>query len=171
MLIAGCSLLVAETSMDGRSLYRHMLVTRLSWLSVIVLLGIAGCGKLREVAESLLDNRAPREKYLAALNGAGLATSALALDWVAAGQRSLREAPLVTSPHEEQGYLEPSEPSAIAMRIRVRRGQQITLEFDLPGDTATTLFLDAWSLDGDSADTDGPFEHLVSADSGRDGWS
>jgi murein DD-endopeptidase MepM/ murein hydrolase activator NlpD len=125
---------------------------------------LVGCDDLRRVAQDLLDHRPARERYLAALNSAGLGTTALAVDWEAAGERALREAPLVTSPHEEQGYLEPAEPAAIAMKVRVRRGQQVSLELELPGDSTTTLFLDAWFLEGDSAPA---FNHLVSADSGE----
>lgn len=124
---------------------------------------MGGCDDLRRAAQDLLDQRPARERYLAALNSAGLGTTALAVDWEAAGERALREAPLVTSPHEEQGYLEPAEPAAIAMKVRVRRGQQVSLELELPGDSTTTLFLDAWYLEGDSALA---FNHLASADSG-----
>ena len=123
-----------------------------------------GCDNLRRVAGDLLDHRPPRERYVAALKSAGLGNAALAVDWVTAGERALREAPLVTSPHDEQGYLEPGEPAAIALRVRVRRGQEITLELELPGDTSTTLFLDAWSLDADSANA---FDLLEAADSGQ----
>jgi murein DD-endopeptidase MepM/ murein hydrolase activator NlpD len=133
-------------------------------LSALLLLGAIGCDSLRRVAEELLDHRPPRQRYVDALGNAGLGTAALAIDWVAAGDRALHEAPLVTSPHEEQGYLAPAEPAAIALRIRVKRGQEITLEMDLPGDSSTTLFLDAWAVEGDSTRA---FNHLVSADSGE----
>lgn len=129
----------------------------------LLLLGTGACDGLRRVAEGLLDNRPPRQRYVDALNNAGLAKTALTLDWISAGDRALREAPLVTSPHEEEGYLQPGEPAAIALRILVRRGQEMTLELDLPGDTATTLFLDAWTIGDDSGEA---FEHLFSADSG-----
>ena len=131
---------------------------------IACLLGTAACDELRRVADSLIDQRPPRQRYVDALSSAGLGTSALAMDWVAAGDRALREAPLVTSPHEEQGYLAPGEPAAIALRIRVRRGQEITLELDLPGDTSTTLFLDAWLIENDSSRS---LDHLTSADSGQ----
>jgi peptidoglycan LD-endopeptidase LytH len=134
-------------------------------IPALLLLGtLIGCDALRDVAENLLDHRPARERYLASLNGAGLGTTALATDWVAAGERALREAPLVTSPHEEQGYLEPAEPAAIALKVRVRRGQEVTLELELPNDTTTTLFLDAWSFGGDSANA---LDLLESADSGH----
>ena len=134
-----------------------------SFVGLLLTLTALGCDSLRRVAGDLLDHRPPRQRYVDALKGAGLGNAALAVDWINAGERALRDAPLVTSPHEEQGYLEPGEPAAIALRVRVRRGQQVTLEMELPGDTSTTLFLDAWSLDADSART---FDLLEAADSG-----
>lgn len=122
------------------------------------------CDNVRQAAENLFDSRTPRQRYVDALNAAGLRGTALALDWGAAAERALAEAPLVTSPHEEQGYLEPGEPSAIALRIRVRRGQELSLEIELPGDSSTTMFLDAWAIEGDM---NGALTHLVSADSGQ----
>ena len=133
-------------------------------IGCLLLLGTAACDDLRRAAHDLLDQRPPRQRYVDALHNAGLATSALALDWVTAGDRALREAPLVTSPHEELGYLEPGEPAAIALKIHARRGQEITLEMELPGDTTTALFLDAWFIEGDSGTVPG---HLTSADSGQ----
>lgn len=148
---------------DPNERYKEMRVS--ARLAVILLsLTALACDNLRKVAEELLDHRPPRQRYVDALNNAGLGDAALAVDWVAAGERALRDAPLVTSPHEEQGYLEPAEPSAIAFRVRVRRGQEVSLQLELPGDTATTLFLDAWTLDAESADA---FDLVESADSGQ----
>src|SRR5688572_5992194 len=131
---------------------------------ILLSLTALACDNLRRVAEGLLDNRPPRQRYVDALQNAGLGEAALAVDWVQAGERALRDAPLVTSPHEEQGYLEPAEPAAIAFKVRVRRGQEVSLQFELPGDTATTLFLDAWTLDAESA---AAFDLVESADSGQ----
>jgi peptidoglycan LD-endopeptidase LytH len=140
-------------------------VTRFRLLSSAIFLVLAtGCDNLRKVVGDLVDHRPPRQRYVDALKNAGLGDAALAVDWVSAGDRALREAPLVTSPHEEEGYLEPGEPAAIALRVRVRRGQEVTLEMELPGDTSTTLFLDAWALDADSANA---FDLLEAADSGQ----
>jgi murein DD-endopeptidase MepM/ murein hydrolase activator NlpD len=136
---------------------------RLITLTALVLVA-ASCGNIRDAAEGLFDNRTPRQRYVDALNAAGLRETALTLDWVAAAERALTDAPLVTSPHEEQGYLAPGEPAAIALRIRVRRGQELSLEIELPGDSSTTMFLDAWAIEGDSTRV---FDHLVSADSGE----
>jgi murein DD-endopeptidase MepM/ murein hydrolase activator NlpD len=144
-----------------RSAY-PMSSNRAAFAALLLTLSASGCDSLRRVADELLDHRSPRQRYVDALNRAGLGTTALAADWVAAGDRALREAPLVASPHEELGYLAPGEPAAIALRIRVRRGQEVTLEMDLPGDSTTTLFLDAWAIEGDSTRA---LSHLDAADS------
>lgn len=133
-------------------------------IAFLLLLVASGCDNLRRMADDLLDRRSPRERYVHALNNAGLATTALVTDWVAAGERALREAPVVSSPHAEEGYLAPAEPAAIALRVRVRRGQELTLQLELTGDSNTTFFLDAWAPDADSA---GRFTHVHSADSGE----
>jgi murein DD-endopeptidase MepM/ murein hydrolase activator NlpD len=134
-------------------------------LTALLLVTMAsGCDDFRRAARDLVDRRSPRERYVDALANAGLGRTALAVDWVAAGERALREAPLVSSPYEEQGFFAPGEPVAIALRIQVRRGQEVTLAMDLPGDTTTTLFLDAWTPPEDSGG-EVMFSHLASADS------
>jgi murein DD-endopeptidase MepM/ murein hydrolase activator NlpD/SH3-like domain-containing protein len=141
-----------------------MRLTRTRSALAALLLSASACDTVRQAAEDLFDHRTPRQRYVDALNAAGLRETALTLEWVGAAERALTDAPLVTSPHEEQGYLEPGEPAAIALRIRVRRGQELSLEIELPGDSGTTMFLDAWAIEGD---TNGAFNHLVSADSGE----
>jgi murein DD-endopeptidase MepM/ murein hydrolase activator NlpD len=155
-----------RNNLPSTSVVTAMILNRnlLQRSAFLLLSGMLGCDNLRRVADGLLDHRPPRQRYVDALKNAGLGEAALALDWVTAGERALRDAPLVTSPHEEQGYLEPAEPSAIAFKVRVRRGQEVTLELELPGDTATTLFLDAWTLDAESAEA---FDLVESADSGQ----
>jgi murein DD-endopeptidase MepM/ murein hydrolase activator NlpD/SH3-like domain-containing protein len=143
---------------------RSVLRSCVQGIALVTVLFALGCGNIRDAAEELFDHRTPRQRYVDALNAAGLRDAALTLDWVAAAERSMADAPLVTSPHEEQGYLEPGEPSAIALRIRVRRGQELSLEVELPGDSSTAMFLDAWSIEGDTSRS---FNHLVSADSGE----
>jgi peptidoglycan LD-endopeptidase LytH len=133
-------------------------------LPLLLLLGAGACDDIRRAAQQLVDRRTPRERYVDALASAGLGRTALGVDWVAAGERALREAPVVTSPYEEQGFFAPGEPVAVAMRIQVRRGQEVTLTMDLPGDTSTMVFLDAWTIADDSSG-EGMFSHLASADS------
>ena len=123
----------------------------------------ASCAPLKEAALELLDKRSARERYGSSLVAAGLAETALARDWNAAAERSLLSAPLIASPHSEQGYLQPSEPTALAYRVSLKRGQQISFDMDFHGDSTTLIFVDAWQVQRDSAVT---FRQVASADSG-----
>ncbi|HSA56457.1 MAG TPA: peptidoglycan DD-metalloendopeptidase family protein [Gemmatimonadaceae bacterium] len=139
---------------------------RLSGLPSLLLVSLllAACDRLREVSETLLDHRTPRERYVASLESAGLTATALARDWTLAGERSLREAPLVSSPFAEEGYFAPAEPAAIAYRVAVRRGQEVSFGVELPDDTASLLFVDAWLVEHDSVTS---YRRIADADSGR----
>lgn len=131
---------------------------------LLVPLLLASCDRLREVSQTLLDQRTPRERYMAGLETAGLASTALVRDWTLAAERSLREAPLVSSPFAEAGYFLPAEPAAIAYRIAVRRGQEVSFGVELPDDSASMLFVDAWLVEHDSVTT---YRRLSDADSGQ----
>lgn len=133
-------------------------------LASSVALLLAGCSDVREAAEDLFDRRTPRERYEQSLTAAGLASTALARDWTAAGERAISEAPLIESPHTEEGYLSPAEPAALAFRIAAKRGQAVSFGIELPGDTTTLVFIDAWTVERDSVVH---VRHLASADSGR----
>ncbi len=130
-------------------------------LSAVVLLG--GCDTTRRLTRDVLDQRTPRERYLDGLSAAGLAASALARDWIGAGDQSLQAAPSVSLPYLEEGYLPPGEPGAVGLRARVRRGQELRFAIDLLSDTTSTVFIDAWLVDPDSASN---LELLEYADSG-----
>lgn len=125
---------------------------------------VGACDRIREVSETLLDQRAPRERYVASLETAGLTSTALVRDWTLAAERSLREAPLVSSPFAEDGYFPPAEPAAIAYRIAVRRGQEVSFGVELPDDSASLLFVDAWLVEHDSVTT---YRPVAEADSGQ----
>jgi murein DD-endopeptidase MepM/ murein hydrolase activator NlpD len=139
-----------------------LLLTRLL-ASALALTLVGGCDEVAELREELFDTETPRERYEMRLDRAGLAGTALAVDWREAGARALREAPLVTSPHSEEGYLPPGEPDALSFRLALHRGQEVSFEFALHSDTATLLFIDAWQVVEDSVTT---FDHIESADSG-----
>lgn len=116
-------------------------------LALLGLLALGGCAVIDSISEEIFDQRTPRERYVNALTAAGLEGTALAADWLAAATQALTTAPEVQTPHEEIGYLVPSEPTAIAYRIQARRGQEIHFTIELPDDSTTVVFLDAWELD------------------------
>lgn len=122
-----------------------------------------GCERVDEVVEYFFDDSTPRERYEIRLERAGITGTALMLDWRAAAERALREAPAIRTPYREEGYLPPGEPDALAFRIPVRRGQHVQLDVELYADTAAMLFLDAWQVLEDTVVT---YRHIASADSG-----
>jgi murein DD-endopeptidase MepM/ murein hydrolase activator NlpD len=131
--------------------------------TMVTLAGFSGCRALEKV-EELFDTRTPRERYEAALDAAGLRQTALVRDWTDAATRALQAAPLVTTPHIEEGYLPPGEPAALALRVTARRGQEILFEAELIGDTASLVFVEAWRVEHDTAIS---YRQVAVADSGE----
>lgn len=129
----------------------------------LALLGLAGCREVNDrIPRWLYDARTPRERYEARLAEVGLTTTAVARDWQNAAMRALTDAPLIVTPHAEEGYLTPAEPGAVAYRVEAKRGQEIAFEVRVPGDSTTQWFLDAWEIPNDTL----PPRRLASADSG-----
>jgi len=132
-------------------------------LALALLLPATACEEVEEFTEQFFGTETARERYELRMERAGLTGTALVADWLAAGNHALREAPLVQTPHVEEGYLPPGEPEALSFRLALRRGQQVDVEFNLLADTAALLFLDTWQA---VEDTTIGFRHIASADSG-----
>lgn len=139
---------------------RFGLCTILAGLAAV---SLVACADVQDLAEGMFDTDTPRERYEIRLDRAGLTGTALAVDWRAAAERALREAPTITAPYSEEGYLPPGEPDAIGLRIPLRRGQHLRFEITLRGAPDALVFVDAWQVVEDSATT---FRHVESADSG-----
>ncbi len=84
----------------------------------------------------------PRERYAESLSAAGLARTALARDWLAAGEQALRIPTRIPTPYRELGYLDPSEPRAEAYRVELRRGQRLAAHIAVETDSTFTFFMD-----------------------------
>jgi murein DD-endopeptidase MepM/ murein hydrolase activator NlpD len=133
-------------------------------IATALVLVAGGCRALDQVQDRLFDHRTPRERYEASLAAAGLDHTALVRDWADAAERALRTAPVVTSPHVEEGYLPPGEPAALALRIAARRGQEVVFESELVGDATTLVVVEAWRVEPDTAVR---FHQVAVADSGE----
>ena len=136
------------------------------WRSAVraLLLGgvLCACEQVRRLPLQFLDIRTPRERYEAGLAAAGLVGSAFVRDWQAAGERALTEAPAVSPPHREEGFLDPANPAAFGYRIRVERGQEVSFSMEIVGDSASQIFLDAWR----AVDSAGTLDRVAASDSG-----
>lgn len=82
------------------------------------------------------------ERYETSLRDAGLADTGLGRAWVEASQRALTSPVQVELPFREAGYFSPSEATAVGYRFDLRRGQQLTLEYEIQGGEPLVLFLD-----------------------------
>lgn len=130
-----------------------------------VLLGLlvgAGCDRV----EDLIDFSEPPTPYTVYADGlrkAGLAETALARDWLAAGAAALRSPSVVSLPVDETGVITAEQPRAIAFRVKLERGRRMVLSTTLTPSRAARIFVDVFRVPEDAADS---IRHIVSADSG-----
>lgn len=109
------------------------------------------------------------ERYAESLREAGLDSTALGRDWLAAADSVLR-APLETTlPLAEAGSYARDEVRAVAYRVRLREGQRLDVTLQAQG-LPTRLFLDLFEVVGDSAlpMNQRTFAHRVSGESVAD---
>ncbi len=116
---------------------------------------VRGLGRPRQTAH---------ERYARALTDAGLATSALGREWLAASDSALRAPLFVTLPLREAGFFSRSEARAVAYRFNLIDGQRLTVDVRAAG-LPVQIFVDLYE---ETSDTLRPFVHRASADSARD---
>ncbi len=129
-----------------------------------ILLAIAALGAC-EQAEKLEDrfrDLTPYEAYQEKLAAAGLDSTALALDWAAAGREAVEEPITVDLPFEEEGYLTAEDPGAVGYRVHIPRGRKLTFGVYLETDEGTQLFVDLFRVPNDEDD---PLRPVFSSDS------
>lgn len=107
----------------------------------------AGCGTSSPLREAFRKTT-PYEKYRQALQNTRLDQTALGQDWLAAGQRALRDSLVVTIPFRETGYFAADEPTAYSYRVNARRGERLTVRVDVQSAKAVKVFVDVFELEG-----------------------
>ena len=135
------------------------------WRRGVGILAVTGALVACEQVEVLQDSfrdLTPHEAYMASLAAAGLGETALARDWEEAGQRALTHPVTVTPPFEEEGYITPEEPSAMAYRVHIPRGRKLTFAVSLESEEDTRLFIDLFRL---PTSEDNPPRPVFSTDS------
>jgi murein DD-endopeptidase MepM/ murein hydrolase activator NlpD len=93
-----------------------------------------------------------RGEYAAALAEFGLGRSALGRDWIAAGERALAQPVDAATPFSETGYLAPTEPSAVAYKLTLRRGRTLVIDVTFESAEPSQLFIDLFELSADGDD-------------------
>jgi murein DD-endopeptidase MepM/ murein hydrolase activator NlpD len=128
------------------------------WLALLAALG---CEQV-EVVQDRFRDLTPYEAYRESLTDAGLAQTALARDWIRAGDDAIAAAVPVTLPFQEEGYIAAEAPGAMAYRISIPRGRRLTAEVTLDTDEGTRVFVDLFRVPEDAADPPRP---IISTDS------
>jgi murein DD-endopeptidase MepM/ murein hydrolase activator NlpD len=142
---------------------RHRAPSRLPFSAFVVTLAglVAACGPVESLRESF-DPPTAHERYAASLRQAGLDSTALGRDWLAAAQRSLERAPQMPLPFREAGYFSAGAAAAVAYRIAVRGGQRLVVEIETQGQPLR-LFVDVFRVPNDTARG---LEHVTSGEDG-----
>jgi len=135
------------------------------WCARLVAAGLAvailACGSMESLRTARAEPATAHERYGLALIAAGLDSTVLGRDWLAASDSALR-APLGTQlPAREQGVYVPHEARAVAYRIAMRDGQRLMVRLRVDGLPAR-VYLDLFEVGADSLR---PFVHRATADS------
>ncbi|HUG42038.1 MAG TPA: peptidoglycan DD-metalloendopeptidase family protein [Longimicrobiales bacterium] len=137
------------------------------WIVIVLLSLGAGYWLGRQSIPELVEafsSVTPREAYVQRLAASGLTATALGRLWARAGDAALRDAPPVTPPFREAGYLDPARPQAVAYRFRARAGQRVAVRVRVEPPSNALLFIDLFRVPEDPAREP---VHVVSADSGE----
>ena len=96
----------------------------------------------------------PHERYVERLERSGFDETALARDWLQAAREALASPVAADPPMSESGWLPAESPTALGYRVRMERGQRLSVSVELEEDDDTRVFIDVFRVRGD--DEDGP---------------
>ncbi|MEJ7811558.1 MAG: M23 family metallopeptidase [Gemmatimonadaceae bacterium] len=124
-------------------------VARSAASALLLLLGHARCQRADEIRERLEPPTA-YERYVRGLQRAGLDSTALGREWVAAGAQALRTPATLELPYSEAAYFAADRAGAEGYRFAVRRGQRIVVTLEAQAGSATRIFLDLFQAPVDT---------------------
>ena len=116
---------------------------------------LTACESAEQFADRFRD-LTPHEAYGASLAAAGLAETALARDWAAAGWQVLETPVPVALPFQEEGIITPETPAAAAYRLQLPRGRKLLVLATLESDEDARLFVDLFRLPANEGDPPDP---------------
>lgn len=97
---------------------------------------LGGCG-VEEMVLEPFRGATPHERYLEALERSGLGESALALQWHRVAEGAFRYPVEPTLPFVEEGRFAAAEPTSLAYRFELRRGQRLQVNLTRSGFLST----------------------------------
>lgn len=96
----------------------------------------------------LFRSSSPHDQYGQSLKTAKLDKTALGADWLAAGERALRDSLRITIPYRESGYFSENKAFAVGYRIDAQRGDRLLVRVETQGQKDVQVFIDVLALDG-----------------------
>ena len=97
---------------------------------------------------SLFRSSSPHEQYGQSLKSAKLDQTALGADWLAAGDRALRDSLKITVPYRESGYFSANKAFAVGYRMDAQRGDRFLVRVETQSQKTVQVFIDVLALEG-----------------------
>lgn len=94
--------------------------------------------------KGIFAKKTPHEKYADGLQSAGLHTSAMGRQWLAAAQKSLGQPLSISLPYRETGYFAADKPGAAGYRFTAKRGERLSVKLTTVPATGTLVFTELW---------------------------
>lgn len=117
----------------------------------LAVFGLGACDQVDQIQNAIRD-LTPHEAYMESLRAVNLTETALGTQWASAAVRSLSDAPAITLPFEEDGFLFAETPEARSYRVELRRGQRLSIDAGLDGGDLFRFFIDVYRLPEDVSD-------------------
>ncbi len=122
---------------------------RSSRAALILLIACSACAQEEIVPEPYRPSSA-WDAYRHGLYEAGLASSALARDWVDAASRAAEDPVRLQLPYREHGAFDARAAHGAGYRFSALRGQRIEVAVELDADVPVRLFLDLFRIEPDA---------------------
>jgi murein DD-endopeptidase MepM/ murein hydrolase activator NlpD/SH3-like domain-containing protein len=120
------------------------------------LLFLSSCGGISPLKE-VFQAPTPHERYEQGLRQAKLANTALGRDWIAAGQKALRDSLQITLPFRETGYFAADKSVAYSLRLQAQRGEKLVIRVETKSLYPVQVFIDIFDVENNP-------KHVASAD-------
>lgn len=114
---------------------------------VLLVAGVSACTGVGPTT-SLLRSSSPHEQYGQSLRAAKLDRTALGTDWLAVGERALRDSLKITVPYRESGYFSANKAFAVGYRMDAQRGDRFLVRVETQGQKPVQVFIDVLALNG-----------------------